>query len=70
MDDTVVEFEIHAQPPRMPVHHRSGFGGGVTFDKELKLHAPVVHAKSGEKLATISSGDRSPDLCPRYTARW
>ena len=70
LDDHVVEFEITPNRPDCLCMIGLAREAAVTFNKELKLHTPVVEAKAGgdiNELAKIVIEE--PELCPRYTAR-
>ena len=70
LDDHVVEFEITPNRPDCLCVIGLAREAAATFDKELKLHVPVVQAKAGgdvNELTKIIIEDA--DLCPRYTAR-
>ena len=68
-DDHVVEFEITPNRPDCLSVIGLAREAAVTFNKPLKLHAPVVKGSGGniadELRVTVEAGD----LCPRYTAR-
>jgi len=70
LDDHVVEMEITPNRPDCLCMIGLAREAAVTFNKELKLHEPVVKAAAGgdiNELAKIVIED--PELCPRYTAR-
>ncbi|MBR5343879.1 MAG: phenylalanine--tRNA ligase subunit beta [Oscillospiraceae bacterium] len=70
LDDHIVEFEITPNRPDCLCVIGLAREAAATFDKELKLHTPVVQAKAGgdiNELTKIVIEDA--DLCPRYTAR-
>ena len=70
LDDTVVEFEI--TPNRPDCLSVIGLAREVsaTFDRELHLHTPTVHAKAGGDIRDYARIDiADPSLCPRYTGR-
>ena len=70
LDDHVVEMEITPNRPDCLCMIGLAREAAVTFNKELKLHEPVVKATAGgdiNELAKIVIED--PELCPRYTAR-
>ena len=69
-DDHVVEFEITPNRPDCLCVKGLAREVAVTFNKELKLHTPVVKAEAGGNIndyAKIYIEDGK--LCPRYTAR-
>ena len=76
-DDHVVEFEITPNRPDCLSVIGLAREAAATFDKPLKLHAPVVKgcpedadnplAQSIAERLDVETPD--PDLCPRYTAR-
>ena len=70
LDDHVVEMEITPNRPDCLCMIGLAREAAVTFNKELKLHEPVVKATAGgdiNELAKIVIEDA--ELCPRYTAR-
>jgi len=70
LDDHVVEMEITPNRPDCLCMIGLAREAAVTFNKELKLHEPVVKATAGgdiNELAKIVVEDGN--LCPRYTAR-
>ena len=70
LDDHVVEFEITPNRPDCLCTIGLAREAAATFNKELKLHEPVVKALAGgniNDMAKIIIEDE--DLCPRYTAR-
>ena len=70
LDDHVVEFEITPNRPDCLCVIGLARETAVTFNKELKLHEPVVKAEAGgniQDMAKVVIEDT--DLCPRYTAR-
>ena len=70
LDDHVVEYEITPNRPDCLCMIGLAREAAVTFNKELRLHEPVVQAKAGgniNDMAKIIIED--PELCPRYTAR-
>ena len=71
LSDTAVEFEITPNRPDCLSVIGLAREASVSFDKELKLHAPEVKGISdGDKIGNyISVTNTSPVLCPRYTAR-
>ena len=69
LDDHVVEFEI--TPNRSDCLSMIGLAreAAVTFDKELKLHKPVVKGGAGSITDLADVDVEATDLCLRYTAR-
>ncbi len=69
LDDTVEEFEI--TPNRPDCLSVIGLAREVsaTFDRPLKLHAPVVKTVGGDIRQSAKIDIDDPALCPRYTAR-
>ena len=70
LDDHIVEFEITPNRPDCLCVIGLAREAAATFDRELKLHTPVVQAKAGgdiRELTKIIIEDA--ELCPRYTAR-
>ena len=69
-DDHVVEFEITPNRPDCLCMIGLAREAAVTFNKELKLHTPVVQAKAGGDINALASVVvEEPTLCRRYTAR-
>ena len=69
-DDHVVEFEITPNRPDCLCVIGLARETAVTFNKELKLHDPVVKAEAGGNINDMASVViEDADLCPRYTAR-
>jgi phenylalanyl-tRNA synthetase beta chain len=68
-DDHVIEFEI--TPNRSDCLSMLGMAreAAVTFDKELRLHEPVVQGSGGKVSDLVSVRIDDPGLCSRYTAR-
>ena len=70
MDDHVVEFEITPNRPDCLCMIGLAREAAVTFDKPLKLHTPVVEAKAGGDINSLTKIIvEEPTLCRRYTAR-
>lgn len=69
LDDHVVEFEI--TPNRSDCLSMIGLAreAAVTFDKQLKLHKPVVKGGAGNIEELVKIKIEEPELCTRYTAR-
>ena len=69
-DDHVVEFEITPNRPDCLCMIGLAREAAVTFDKELKLHTPVVKAEAGGDINALTKVVvEEPTLCRRYTAR-
>ena len=69
-DDHVVEFEITPNRPDCLCMIGLAREAAVTFDRELKLHTPVVQAKAGGNISDLTKiVVEEPELCRRYTAR-
>ena len=70
LDDHVVEFEITPNRPDCLCMIGLAREVAVTFNKELKLHEPVVKAAAGGDINSMAKVViEDADLCPRYTAR-
>ena len=70
LDDHVVEFEITPNRPDCLCMIGLAREAAVTFNKELKLHTPVVKAKAGGNIADMAKIIiEEPALCPRYIGR-
>ena len=71
LSDSVVEFEITSNRPDCLSVIGLARETAVSFDRELKLHTPVVNgSKSDDKVTDYISVEISaPDLCQRYCAR-
>ena len=69
LDDHVVEFEI--TPNRHDCLCMIGLAreAAVTFDKELRLHEPVVKATAGGDINELTKIFIEDPLCVRYTGR-
>ena len=69
--DSVVEFEITSNRPDCLSVIGLARETAVSFEREFKLHTPVVKGSSSEDKVTdyISVGISAPDLCQRYCAR-
>ena len=68
--DSVVEFEITSNRPDCLSVIGLARETAVSFDRELKLHTPVVKAEgAGDVKDYISVEISAPDLCYRYAAR-
>ena len=69
-DDHVVEFEITPNRPDCLSIIGLAREAAATFDKELKLHEPVVNGGAEGSLEELLQVEvPAEDLCPRYTAR-
>ena len=71
MRDTVVEFEITPNRPDCLSVIGLARESAVSFDRELKLHEPVVaEAGDGDSIENYLKVDiANSELCPRYTAK-
>ena len=70
LDDHVVEMEITPNRPDCLCMIGLAREAAVTFNKELKLHEPVVKATAGGDINELTKiVIEEPELCPRYTAR-
>ncbi len=70
LDDHIVEFEITPNRPDCLCVIGLAREAAATFNKELKLHTPVVEAKAGGNINDLTKIIiEDADLCPRYTAR-
>ena len=70
LDDHIVEFEITPNRPDCLCVIGLAREAAVTFNKELKLHEPVVQAKAGGNISDMAKVViEDAELCPRYTAR-
>ncbi len=68
--DSVVEFEITSNRPDCLSVIGLARETAVSFDRELKLHTPVVKAEgTGDVKDYLSVQISAPDLCYRYAAR-
>ena len=69
-DDHVVEFEITPNRPDCLCVIGLARETAATFNKELRLHEPVVKAEAGGDINTMAKVFiEEKELCPRYTAR-
>ena len=69
-DDHVVEFEITPNRPDCLCMIGLAREAAATFDRELKLHEPVVRGGAGGDINDLAKiVIEEPALCPRYTAR-
>ena len=70
LSDSVVEFEITSNRPDCLSVIGLARETAVSFDRELKLHTPVVKAEGeGDVKDYLSVEISAPDLCYRYAAR-
>ena len=69
LDDHVVEFEITPNRPDCLCMIGLAREAAVTFDKELKLHEPVVKATAGGSINELTKIFIEDPLCVRYTGR-
>ena len=69
LDDHVVEFEITPNRPDCLCMIGLAREAAVTFNKELKLHEPVVKAAAGGNINELTKVFIEDPLCVRYTAR-
>ena len=69
LNDTGVEFEITSNRPDCFSVIGLAREAAATFDKELKLHTPVVKAGHGDCAGLLDVKIEAPDLCPIYSAR-
>ncbi|MGI6170289.1 MAG: phenylalanine--tRNA ligase subunit beta [Butyricicoccus sp.] len=69
LDEYVAEFEITSNRPDCMSVIGLARETAATFDRELKLHTPVVKGCGGDINEYLSITNEAPDLCPRYTAR-
>lgn len=72
MRDTDVEFELTFNRPDCLSYLGIAREAAATFHTPLRLHEPVVKGISdGENISEhLQVEVRSPELCPRYTARY
>ncbi|MDP4120003.1 MAG: phenylalanine--tRNA ligase subunit beta [Bacillota bacterium] len=69
LNDTKVEFEITSNRPDCFSVIGLAREAAVTFNKELKLHAPVVKAGAGDCTKELSVKIEDPELCKMYCAK-
>ena len=69
LNDTGVEFEITSNRPDCFSVIGLAREAAATFDKELKLHTPVVKAGHGDCAGLLDVKIEASDLCPIYSAR-
>ncbi len=69
LSDKSVEFEITSNRPDCLSVIGLARESAVSFDRELKLHTPVVKEGSGDISEYISVDVDDAELCPRYSAR-
>ena len=69
-DDHVVEYEITPNRPDCLSVLGLALEAACTFDKELKIHEPVVKAEAGGDVNELCKVYiENPELCRRYSAR-
>ncbi|MDR0915969.1 MAG: phenylalanine--tRNA ligase subunit beta [Oscillospiraceae bacterium] len=68
-DDSIVEFEITNNRPDCLSVIGLARETAATFGVPLKLHTPQVRGGAGEIRDNLAIEVRSPELCPRYTAK-
>ena len=68
-DDSIVEFEITNNRPDCLSVLGLARESAVTFGTELRIPEPAVRGGGGDIAPHLSIEIKSPDLCPRYTAR-
>lgn len=69
LDEYVTDFEITSNRPDCLSIIGLARETAATFNRELKLHTPVVKGIGGDINDTLSVAVEATDLCPRYTAR-
>ncbi len=69
LDEYVAEFEITSNRPDCLSVIGLARETAATFDRELKLHKPVIRGGAGDINDYLTITNEAPDLCPRYTAR-
>ena len=69
LDEYVTDFEITSNRPDCLSIIGLARETAATFQRELKLHEPVVKGCGGDINDSLSVRVDAPDLCPRYTAR-
>ena len=68
-DDSIVEFEITNNRPDCLSMIGLARESAVTFGTALHIAEPVVKGSGDDIRTHVSIEIKSPDLCPRYTAR-
>ena len=69
LDDTAVEFEITSNRPDCLSVIGLAREAAITFDKELKLHTPVIKGCGGDINDMLKVEVENTELCPRYSAK-
>ena len=69
LNDTKVEFEITSNRPDCFSVIGLAREAAATFNKELKLHIPVVKGGSGDCTNMVDVKIEAPDLCQIYSAK-
>ena len=69
LDEYVTDFEITSNRPDCLSVIGLARETAATFERELKLHEPVVKGIGGNINDELSVEVEATDLCPRYTAR-
>ncbi len=69
LDDHVVEFEITPNRPDCLCTIGLAREASATFNKQLRLHEPVVKATAGGNINSMAKIIIEDPLCVRYTAR-
>ena len=69
LDEYVTDFEITSNRPDCLSIIGLARETAATFQRELKLHEPVVKGCGGDINDSLSVRVDATDLCPRYTAR-
>lgn len=69
LDEYVTDFEITSNRPDCLSVIGLARETAATFERELKLHEPVVKGIGGSINDELSVEVEATDLCPRYTAR-
>lgn len=69
LNDTKVEFEITSNRPDCFSVIGLAREAAATFNKELKLHKPVVKAGNGDCTGMLDVKIENPELCKIYSAR-
>ncbi|MDD5952088.1 MAG: phenylalanine--tRNA ligase subunit beta, partial [Oscillospiraceae bacterium] len=68
-NDTKVEFEITSNRPDCFSVIGLAREAAATFNKELRLHTPVVKGGNGSCKGMLDVAIEEPDLCPLYSAK-
>lgn len=69
LNDTKVEFEITSNRPDCFSVKGLAREVAATFNKELKLHTPVVKGGHGNCTDKLNVSIEAPELCPIYSAK-